>query len=117
MGEVVEGEAPEAGGRPPAEPEKPEKETFVVATPAARRLAKELGVDLTAIEGTGPGGRVTEADVTRYHKEGPPPPRITPLAEEMARQAGIESGRSQGPGRAARSSRMILPVPFRQRAR
>jgi pyruvate dehydrogenase E2 component (dihydrolipoamide acetyltransferase) len=98
MGEVVEGEAPAAGAVAPAEPEKPKKETFVLATPAARRLAKELGVDLTAVEGTGPGGRVTEADVTRYHKEGPPPPRITPLADEMARQAGIDIRTIAGTG-------------------
>jgi pyruvate dehydrogenase E2 component (dihydrolipoamide acetyltransferase) len=98
MGEVVEGEAPAAGAMAPAEPEKPKKETFVLATPAARRLAKELGVDLTAVEGTGPGGRVTEADVTRYHKEGPPPPRITPLADEMARQAGIDIRTIAGTG-------------------
>ena len=98
MGEVVEGEAPAAGATAPAEPEKPKKEAFVLATPAARRLAKELEVDLTAVEGTGPGGRVTEADVTRYHKEGPPPPRITPLAEEMARQAGIDIRTISGTG-------------------
>jgi pyruvate dehydrogenase E2 component (dihydrolipoamide acetyltransferase) len=98
MGEVVEGEAPRAETRAPAEPERPKKETFVLATPAARRLAKELGVDLTAVEGTGPGGRVTEADVTKYHDEGPPPPRITPLAEEMARQAGIDIRAIAGTG-------------------
>lgn len=33
------------------------------ATPAVRRLAKEQGVDLAGIRGTGPGGRITEADV------------------------------------------------------
>ena len=97
-GEVVEGEATAAGTRASAEPEKPKKETFVLATPAARRLAKELRVNLTAVEGTGPGGRVTEADVTRYHKEGPPPPRITPLAEEMARQEGIDIRTIAGTG-------------------
>jgi pyruvate dehydrogenase E2 component (dihydrolipoamide acetyltransferase) len=98
VGEVVEGAAPSAKPKAPAEPEMPKKEVFVLATPAARRLAKELGVDLTAIEGTGPGGRVTEADVTRYHEEGPPPPRITPLAEEMARQAGIDIRTVAGTG-------------------
>jgi pyruvate/2-oxoglutarate dehydrogenase complex dihydrolipoamide acyltransferase (E2) component len=35
----------------------------VRATPLVRRLAQELGVDLTAVSGTGPQGRVTEADV------------------------------------------------------
>jgi len=33
------------------------------ATPATRRLARELGVDLRTVVGTGPGGRITDADV------------------------------------------------------
>ena len=33
------------------------------ASPAARRLARELGVDIATVSGTGPGGRVVEADV------------------------------------------------------
>ena len=33
------------------------------ATPLVRRIAQELGVDLDALAGSGPGGRVTEADV------------------------------------------------------
>jgi pyruvate dehydrogenase E2 component (dihydrolipoamide acetyltransferase) len=41
----------------PAIPEK------VRATPLLRRLAEELGVDLATITGTGPQGRITEADV------------------------------------------------------
>jgi pyruvate dehydrogenase E2 component (dihydrolipoamide acetyltransferase) len=35
------------------------------ATPAVRQLAKEHGVDLAAVPGTGPGGRITEEDVRR----------------------------------------------------
>jgi pyruvate/2-oxoglutarate dehydrogenase complex dihydrolipoamide acyltransferase (E2) component len=35
----------------------------VTASPAARRLARELGVDMAALEGSGPGGRVLESDV------------------------------------------------------
>ena len=35
----------------------------VQATPVVRRIAQELGVDLAAVTGTGPGGRVTEDDV------------------------------------------------------
>ncbi len=35
------------------------------ATPVARRLAKELGVAIDSVEGTGPSGRITEADVRR----------------------------------------------------
>lgn len=33
------------------------------ASPAAKRLAREKGVDLSTVSGTGPGGRITEADV------------------------------------------------------
>src|SRR3990170_3557403 len=35
----------------------------ILATPAVRRLARELGVDLAAVRGTGPSGRITEDDV------------------------------------------------------
>ena len=35
----------------------------VLAAPAARRVAKELGVDLASVRGTGPAGRITEQDV------------------------------------------------------
>ncbi|WP_434520871.1 2-oxo acid dehydrogenase subunit E2 [Halorubrum sp. AS12] len=49
------------------EPDTPSGRTF--APPSARRLARELGVDVAAVDGSGPGGRVTEADV-RAHAEG-----------------------------------------------
>ncbi|HEY8394302.1 MAG TPA: dihydrolipoamide acetyltransferase family protein, partial [Thermaerobacter sp.] len=38
----------------------------VLATPATRRLARELGVDIRQVPGTGPGGRVTAEDVRAY---------------------------------------------------
>lgn len=38
----------------------------ILATPAVRKLAKELGVDLALVKGTGPGGRITEEDVRSY---------------------------------------------------
>jgi pyruvate dehydrogenase E2 component (dihydrolipoamide acetyltransferase) len=43
--------SPGAAGVPPA------------ATPATRRLARELGVDLATVKGSGPGGRITDDDV------------------------------------------------------
>jgi pyruvate dehydrogenase E2 component (dihydrolipoamide acetyltransferase) len=41
-------------------------------SPVARRRAAEMGVDLEAIEGSGPGGRVTKEDVERAAKSPPP---------------------------------------------
>lgn len=48
--------AREAGGR-------------VNASPAARKLARELGIDLSTVQATGPGGRVTSEDVERAAAE------------------------------------------------
>ena len=48
----------------PAAPTSPvRREGPVPATPSTRRLARELGVDLHAVNGSGPGGRVTDDDV------------------------------------------------------
>ena len=52
----------EAGAPPAPKKEKPE-EARVKASPVARRIAAELGVDLKNVKGTGPEGRVTETDV------------------------------------------------------
>jgi pyruvate dehydrogenase E2 component (dihydrolipoamide acetyltransferase) len=47
--------------------EKPEKvEKRVRASPAAKRLAREYGIDLLQVVGTGPEGRIVEADVQRF---------------------------------------------------
>jgi len=42
----------------------PEEEDEILATPAVRALAKELGVKLEAVKGSGPGGSITKDDVT-----------------------------------------------------
>ncbi len=47
----------------PAVASKPAR---IVATPATRRLARELGVDLAEVAGTGLEGRITEDDVRRF---------------------------------------------------
>jgi pyruvate dehydrogenase E2 component (dihydrolipoamide acetyltransferase) len=38
----------------------------ILATPATRRVARELGIDLSEVPGTGPSGRVTKADVVAF---------------------------------------------------
>lgn len=49
----------------------------VIASPSAKRVARELGVDLMTITGTGPAGRVTEADV--LSALGPAEPEATEM--------------------------------------
>jgi pyruvate/2-oxoglutarate dehydrogenase complex dihydrolipoamide acyltransferase (E2) component len=41
----------------------------VTAAPAARALAKERGIDLSKVQGTGPDGLITKADVLRYAEQ------------------------------------------------
>jgi pyruvate dehydrogenase E2 component (dihydrolipoamide acetyltransferase) len=54
---------------PSEEKEKAEDEDArVKASPVARRIAAELGVDLGSVKGTGPDGRVTETDVRAVAK-------------------------------------------------
>jgi pyruvate dehydrogenase E2 component (dihydrolipoyllysine-residue acetyltransferase) len=63
VGAAVSAARPE-GKKQEAHPkqEKPE-EARVKASPVARRVAAEFGVDLSTVKGTGPEGRVTETDV------------------------------------------------------
>lgn len=70
----------------------------IIATPSARRLAKELGIDLSLVAGSGPGGKIKEGDVQKFHEQGPPAPKITPLAAEMARQESLDISTITGTG-------------------
>jgi pyruvate dehydrogenase E2 component (dihydrolipoamide acetyltransferase) len=57
-------EATEPGkGSPPKRAGSPGGD--VLATPVVRKVAKDLGVDLGEVPGSGPGGRITEEDVRR----------------------------------------------------
>jgi pyruvate dehydrogenase E2 component (dihydrolipoamide acetyltransferase) len=62
-----EGEEPEA---PRAEPQPAETggNGRIKASPVARRMARELGLDIAGLQGTGPGGRIVKADVEAASK-------------------------------------------------
>jgi pyruvate dehydrogenase E2 component (dihydrolipoamide acetyltransferase) len=62
-----------------AQPSSPGGE--VLAVPAVRKLARDLGVDISTVSGTGPQGRVTEKDV-REAARPPAAPSGAPAAEE-----------------------------------
>ena len=70
-----------------------------LATPATRRLARELGVDIGLVSGTGPAGRVTTEDVQRAAERGARPavqavvPAATPLpaADPAPREAAAKA--------------------------
>jgi len=82
----------------------------IKSSPAARRLAKELGVDYTQVAGTGPGGRIVEADIQAASQSGAavskaptviatgPEPKASPLAKRLASERGIDLRSVQGTG-------------------
>jgi len=85
--------APAASASKPAAAPAPEAHNGhangrIFASPLARRIAKEAGLDLTAIKGTGPHGRVVERDVQSAIAEGPKP-RPSAQPSTPARQAFV----------------------------
>ena len=66
----------------------------VFISPNARRVATDLGVDLSAVRGTGPGGRIVSEDVEEAAAAAPrqtgPAKVASPLARRDAREAGID---------------------------
>lgn len=98
---LKEAGAPPAPAAPPAEvpapaaaqPEAPPEEGRVKATPVARRLAEELGIDLRQVKGTGPEGRITREDVEAFAARlrerpaaAPPPPVEAPAVPEAVEE-------------------------------
>jgi pyruvate dehydrogenase E2 component (dihydrolipoamide acetyltransferase) len=80
--EAAPAEPEAAPAAPPASPEE------VMASPVVRRMAEELGIDLTRLEGSGPNGRIIKRDLEAYLKERervpekpPAPPMPTPAYE------------------------------------
>ena len=76
-------EPPAAAAEAP-QPAAPERKTGrVKASPLARRIAREHGLDLHLVEGTGPGGRVVRADVEEARAAGTATPAAAaPLPAE-----------------------------------
>lgn len=67
----------------PAAAAGPTAQAEVLATPMAKRLAREHGIDLREVRGTGPGGRIQESDVLAYleqRRQAPAAPEAPPAA-------------------------------------
>ncbi|MFZ8845068.1 dihydrolipoamide acetyltransferase family protein [Thermoflexus sp.] len=91
-GEVWEG-AP--GASPAASPAGAPR-----ATPVAERIAQAHGVDLSAVPGTGPGGRVTKADVEAFLAQRAAEGKVkaAPAARRLARELGVDLQQVKGTG-------------------
>ncbi|MFF0683371.1 dihydrolipoamide acetyltransferase family protein [Streptomyces tendae] len=118
--------APEPSREPPSSPpgSVPAPVPFAArlpghteAGPLARHLAERSGVDLGGLHGSGPGGRVTRADVEHAAAArpgtAPPRARATPFARRLAAELGVDLATVTGTGRhsAIRSSDVRRAVP------
>lgn len=87
--QVIAGEAAPLPERKAAARSMPAAENFqaIIATPIARRIAREKGIDLSQLKGSGPRSRIVEADLLAYldqHRQPAPAPVWEMAMEEAA---------------------------------
>ncbi len=102
------GPAATSTARAPAPPTAALAGGTAPSSPLARRLAHEAGIDIASLRGSGPGGRVTEADVLAAKAAPaaatPPPPAAgheviaSPVARRLAEELRIELSTVTGTG-------------------
>ncbi len=88
-----------------------------VASPAARRLAQEAGLDLSQIRGTGPGGRISREDVLAATGQVKKPVQSAAAASKIRqprvmKRAKMEGIRKASAERLSFSARTAVPVTF-----
>lgn len=105
VSQPVEQEPPAASATTPLPAQAARKPGRPRAVPAVRKLARELGVDLALIHGTGREGRITEQDIKAYisAQEAKPPEKATaelasPVARRMAEDLGVNLAEVKGSG-------------------
>lgn len=78
-------EAPAQAPTPAPGPAPGDGDGFIKASPIARRLAAEKGIDLSKVAGSGPGGRIVKRDVENFPvEEAPAAPPIAPAISPEA---------------------------------
>lgn len=83
---------------PPAGPEPP-------ASPVARKMAREHGIDLRLVEGTGPGGRIVREDIERF---------LERRGQETAGEAGAGPAAAPAPAPVAEGGERTPLTPLRR---
>ncbi|MGK5695454.1 2-oxo acid dehydrogenase subunit E2 [Streptomyces sp. URMC 128] len=116
-------------GAAPAVPSADGTAGRLLSSPNARRVATAADVDLTAVRGTGPGGRIVSEDVEEFLAAlpgdlgTPAPPGGTsssPLVRKLAKERGIDLSEVNGTGPGGRIRRSdldaVTPAPPRRDA-
>lgn len=117
---VEEAPAPApAEGKAPAAAAEPQADDDIDASPEARRVARELGVDLAAVTGTGRGGRITRQDVEIAAARGERKAgggfvvsavNVSPAARTLAELLELPLDGIKGSGRGGRITRQDVEI-------
>jgi pyruvate dehydrogenase E2 component (dihydrolipoamide acetyltransferase) len=83
--------ATEEQDEPEPRPEREQENGRVKASPVARRMAKERGVELSTLAGSGPGGRIVKSDVEAAATNGAQQPAEEPEATDSKEAAAPRS--------------------------
>ncbi|MCA9689581.1 MAG: 2-oxo acid dehydrogenase subunit E2, partial [Myxococcales bacterium] len=81
----------EAEAEDEAPAEEPARKGWIPASPLARRLAREAGIPLEQIKGSGPHGRIVKADVDKAVSQGVTPPAAAAKPAAVAAQITAET--------------------------
>lgn len=103
--------APADAGAKSASPTPPPTPTSgkILASPLAKTLAIELGIDLRGITGTGPGGRIVERDVKQAADGGSAAPKANGHADDHADEEATHDEAAPTQALAVRHARQMVP--------
>ena len=87
---------PPAAGLAPLSPARSE-ETRVIASPRAKALAADRGIDLSTLSGTGPGGRIVEEDIVNAQPMSKLPAGTDQPLSQMRKAIARATTQSKGP--------------------
>ena len=100
---------PVSTGPESSEPE-PGDQHRVKASPLARRVAEEKGVDLESLSGSGPGGRIIKADVEAAGTGGPPARQSEETERSVSQVSERDTSRTGGDAEAAKGEPEIVEL-------
>ena len=77
----------------PSASQQPSSGERIKASPLAKRLAKEAGIELSDVFGSGPNGRIVKADIEGYSPSAKPAPKAAAVPESTSTEVGtVRSG-------------------------
>ncbi|WP_424924506.1 dihydrolipoamide acetyltransferase family protein [Bacillus safensis] len=109
-------EAPEQSEAPEADQTNENQSQKKRYSPAVLRLADEHGIDLTAVQGTGAGGRITRKDLLQLIENGGVKEKTAPVTERAVQPEPAQSSKAKAaPAVSSMPGDVELPVtPIRQ---